>query len=117
MIRITDGENALYGLFSRERKNFGTAQIRARPAYQSHETDREEKIMQTYRTNGSGALWNDFDENAHEAGAIPGLSLIQPEEMETLESLDGSPDLLARVLLVKAVFQGTILATGFNPVD
>ncbi|HPH03651.1 MAG TPA: hypothetical protein PLM00_04275 [Spirochaetota bacterium] len=67
--------------------------------------------MQTYLTNGSGALWNDFDENAHEAGAIPGISLIQPEEMEMLETLDGSPDLLARVLLVKAVFQGTVLET------
>ena len=28
-----------------------------------------------------------------------------------LETLDGSPDLLARVLLVKAVFQGTVLET------
>lgn len=60
--------------------------------------------MKEYLTDGTGALWNDFDleEQAE-------VSLLQPEECLILESLEDNPQLLSRTLFVKAVFQGLVI--------
>jgi len=71
--------------------------------------NREGKRMQEYFTEGTGALWNDFTDHEQAEPGMPGISLIQPGEISILESLEDNPQLLSRALMVKAVFQGTIV--------
>lgn len=58
-------------------------------------------------------LWNDFAKNTRgkrRGQERPGLSLLERGEIAALEGIAGDHDLLARTLLVKAVFGGTIVA-------
>ena len=71
--------------------------------------------MKRYHTQGTAALWNDFDQDEKvntqptDKFMMPGISLLRPEEAEILETLSGDDSLLSRVLLVKAILQGQII--------